>query len=340
VAACTAFDFPPPSAGSSDAAVDAPLADVTIDAVDAGSPSAFLDPADAARLCSLLFQCPHLDDAIALSIALPVDTPSSPLNFSACMDWVAGPIDPGRLGLAQQRALLAGVAAAGDCATAGAALPVQPAASTGTCGLTCATTSALATCSAAEGTFVLPCQPPYFGQTGACFATDAGALCVSTGACPAGLSCSADTTTLVDCLAPGNATSVSYDCTLTARQCAAITKNGLADCVIPTHNTAPCPLHDARDACDGTSVLACAGGLTAQTEFDCSAVGRTCQVSTAGDARCVSATDTCTPFDPDQNQCSGTAIQVCVGGAPSSFDCTSIGKSCVTGGPGQTAHCG
>jgi hypothetical protein len=340
-AACTAFDFPSPGGTASDAAAETTPPDATTP--EAGpAPSSFLDTNDAARLCTWLFQCPHLSDAIALSIALPLDLPSSPLAFSACMDWVAGPVDPERLGLTQQRALLAAVAAAPTCEAAGAALPVQPAvqpADAGTCGLTCADPTDLATCSAEAGTFLLPCAPPYFGQSGACFATDAGALCVSTGACTAGLSCS-DPNTLRDCLPPTNASFVSYVCTLTARQCASPSKTGLADCVLPGHDTAPCPLHDRRDACDGTSVLACAGGLTAQTEFDCSAVGRTCTVSTAGDARCVGPTDTCTPFDADQSQCSGTAIRVCIGGVPSSYDCSAIGKSCVAGGAGQTAHCG
>ena len=338
-AACTAFDFPAPSSTappSSDAAPEATLSDAT---ADTGAPASYLDTDDAARLCALLFQCPHLADAIALSIALPVDLPSSPLGFSACMDWVAGPIDPGRLGLVQQRALLSGVASASTCAAAGAALPVQPADAGPTCGLTCADPSELASCMPEGGTYVLPCAPPYFGQSGACFPYDAGALCVSTGACPAGLSCSTDHTTLLDCLPPSNASFVSYDCTLTARTCAPLAKSG-ADCVLPTHSAAPCPLHDRRDACDGTSVLACAGGLTAQTEFDCTAVGRSCAVSSAGDARCVGTADTCTPFDADQNQCSGTKITVCIAGAPSSFDCATIGKSCVAGGASQTAHCG
>jgi hypothetical protein len=335
-AACTAFDFPAPATASSDAGPEATLPEAT---VDAGGPSTYLDTNDAALLCAQLFQCPHLADAIALSIALPLDTPTT-LGFSACMDWVAGPLDPGRVGLAEQRALLAAVAAAPSCEAAGAALPVQPADAGSTCGLTCAEPTVIASCTPEAGTFLVPCSPPYFGQAGACFADDAGALCVNTGACKTGLSCSTDQTTLLDCLPPDDNTFVSYDCTLTGRDCAVLSKSGLADCVLPGHNTAPCPLHDRRDACDGTSVLACAGGLTAQTEFDCFAVGRTCAISSAGDARCVATTDTCTPFDPGQNQCSGTKITVCIGGAPSSYDCSAIGKSCVAGGANQTAHCG
>jgi hypothetical protein len=327
-AACTTFDFPAPT-GAADGSVDA------------GSPSAYLDPKDAASFCAQLFRCPRLADAVALSIALPVDLPSSPLGFSACMDWVAGPIDPERLGLASQRGLLSNVASATTCEAAGAALPVQPADAGTTCGLTCADSTELESCSPEGGAFVLPCGPPYFGSDAGCLVYDAGAVCVNTGACTAGLSCSMDQTTLHDCLPPGYSTFVSYDCTLTARVCASLDKSGnLADCVLPGDNTAPCPLHDKRDACDGTSVLACAGGLAAQTEFDCAAVGRHCAVSTADDARCVASTDTCTPFDATQNVCSGTSITVCIGGVPSSFDCSTIGLGCVAGGANQTSHCG
>jgi hypothetical protein len=340
-AACTAFDFPPPAVAPADASSSSDATLVDGPAAEGGASTSYLSTDDAARLCTLLFQCPRLADAIELSIALPLDTPSSPLGFSACMDWAAGPVDPNRIGLASQRQLLAAVASASSCTAAGAALPVQPADGGTTCGLTCADSTDLASCTPEAGTFVLPCTAPYFGQAGACFADDAGALCVSTGACAAGLSCS-DVNTLRECLPPGNATFTSYDCTLTARQCAPLAKNALADCVIPGHNTAPCPLHDRRDACDGDAVLHCAGGLFAETEFDCTAIGRTCSASnSAGAARCVHAAgDTCTPFDAGQNQCSGTTITTCIGGSPVSYDCHGIGKSCITGGPGQTAHCG
>ena len=80
------------------------------------------------------------------------------------MDWVAGPVDPERLGLPQQRALLAAVAAAPTCEAAGAALPVQPAvapADAGSaCGLTCADPTDLATCSAEAGCLPSSRAPP------------------------------------------------------------------------------------------------------------------------------------------------------------------------------------
>jgi hypothetical protein len=324
-AACTAFDFPAPEQAS-----------------QAGGPVGFLDTDDAARLCAQLFQCPRLAQAIALSMALPLDTPASPLGFSSCMDWVAGPVDPERLGLAQQRAMLAAVAQAGSCAAAVAALPVQPAATSSTCSATsCADSTEVAACTPEAGTFVIPCSQSLglLAQSGACFTGDAGvSVCISTGACLAGSSCS-DPATLVECR-PDDATFTSYNCSLSGRQCAPLGK-AIADCVVPGHSLAPCLATQVRDACDGTSVLHCAGAATAQTEFDCSAVGRTC--STANPpavARCVGAADTCNPLDTSQNLCSGTQISVCVGGASIAFDCASIGLQCVAASGGATAHCG
>lgn len=267
-----------------------------------------------------------------------------PLSFSGCINWVAGPINPTRTGLAAQRALLAAVAATTTCDAAAAALPVRPTdAGTGaTCGLACADKADMLSCTPEAGTFVLPCSPPYFAvEGGVCLSDDAGlAGCVTAGACQTGLSC-ADTNTLRECVALTIEAYASYDCTLTGRQCATISKNTLADCVVPAHNTAPCPLRDRRDSCDGTSVLHCAGGLLAQTEYDCSAAGRSCSESNkAGVARCVGPGDACTPFDDGQSACTGAKIQVCIGGSPVSYDCGAIGKTCVAGGAGQTGHCG
>jgi len=323
VLACTAFDFPAPSGASTDAAPDAP------GDVDAGLPvSQLLSLSDAARFCAQLFRCPRLDEATELSIALPVATP---LGFSACMDWVAGPIDPARVGLTTQQGLLKAVALAGSCDAAYGALPVRPV-DAGVCVTACPDSTDLQTCARDAGAFLLPCAPPYFGQTGTCYADDAGVgLCVTGGPCTLGRSCT-DPGTLADCFSAKLSLFSTYDCTLSGRQC------HTTDCVAPGHSAAPCPLQDVRDGCDGPSVLHCAGGLSAQTEIDCAAVGRGCSTSNAaGVARCVAAGDTCTPFDADEGQCSGSAISLCVGGVKQTFDCASQGMQCVPGPPG---HCG
>ena len=72
------------------------------------------------------------------------------------------------------------------------------------------------------------------------------------------------------------------------------------------------------------------------SEFDCAALGGTC-TSSGGSALCTQSTDTCTPFDSDENVCAGTSISICIGGQKQMFDCASVGFNCI--GP-QSAHCG
>src|SRR5579884_667951 len=108
--ACTTFAFPRPDStgdGGPDAtsddgaSVDATGDDAGDDAGDGASAAmTLLSMDDAARVCAQIFRCPGLAQAIELSLAIPVDTPSSPLSFSGCMDWLAGPIDKHRPGLA------------------------------------------------------------------------------------------------------------------------------------------------------------------------------------------------------------------------------------------------
>ncbi|HEY8041901.1 MAG TPA: hypothetical protein VIF15_18985 [Polyangiaceae bacterium] len=334
---CAAFDFPRPGEGGDASPGDATT---TVDASDAGVAASYLGTGDAAKACAWLFRCPRLAEAIELSLVLPVNTPSTPLGFSSCMDWVAGPVDPSRLGLATQQGILKGVAQAASCADAYAAVPIHPVDAGGTCAATrCADGTDLESCTADAGAFTAACAPPLFGATGACIADDAGvATCVSLGKCPPALSCD-PSGALVDCI--GGAAFVSYDCSLSGRQCLKQGAN-LAHCVAPGTVVAPCPLDNAADRCDHDFVLHCAGGPTAQTEFDCAAVGRTCTSSNpAGVARCAHATgDACTPFDAAQNQCSGSTISVCVGGSSQSFDCASVGMTCVAADATHTAHCG
>jgi hypothetical protein len=80
------------------------------------------------------------------------------------------------------------------------------------------------------------------------------------------------------------------------------------------------------------------------SEIDCEASGRACLEEGGATARCARPTETCSPYDPDQNLCDpdGTTIRLCVQGEPDTFDCAKIGKACLDGsGDGtRTAHCG
>ncbi len=343
--ACTTFDFAAPTGESSldGGPVDATsLVDAGLDArleggADGGGGS-LLDLPTAARLCALTFDCPGLGQAIESSLVIPVATPASPLNFSGCVDWLAGPIDPGRIGLAEQQQILRAIAAPADasaCAAAYASSPIHPVDAGATCAATSCNGTALETCSA-EGAFTVTCGAPLFDQPGTCVVPllSTVALCETKGKCAPGGSCSSSTT-YVDCYKDGTSYT-AYDCTLSGRQCV---DEGAPDCVVPGKLAAPCPARGINDTCDGTSVLHCSGGLLAETEFDCSATQRTCSVA-SGVARCVGAGDACTPFDGDVNTCSGTSIGLCVAGRKTSFDCESLGLSCVDASATQTAHCG
>jgi hypothetical protein len=354
--ACTTFDFPAPSGetatdgGGSDATVDA--APETSTPPDGGV-TGFLDVASAARLCALAFDCPNLAQGVEASLVIPIATPATPLNFSGCMDWLAGPVDPARPGLDLQRQILSNIAAATSCPAAYAASPATPippgACSPSACS---ADGSALETCSSTTNeAFSFACAAPVFDSPGSCTTSSVtgGALCTTKGTCSPGagveaLSCPGGdgTPTLRDCYKAGTSYT-DFDCALSGRGCLQQLTN-VASCVSPGKTTAPCSkASDQPDRCDGTSVAHCAGGSSAQTEFSCSAVARVCS-TTSGVARCWSAADTCTPFDTtgDVNACAdgGSTIGLCIAGVHETFDCASIGKACVRATSTQTAHCG
>jgi hypothetical protein len=348
-AACTTFDFPEPAAPS-DAGVDGTVPrDASVDAGDASMEdgpvpaTSFLSEQAAAQLCTLVFECPRLDDTIEGSLVIPVGTPATPLNFSGCMDWLAGPVSVDRVHLQLQQQILGEIAAASSCAVAYAASPIQPADAGSSCTpvSTCASPTVMETCSPpdAGGAFTIQCSTsPLFETAGTCgYDAEDGGICVANG-CPnkLPLNCSLDDNYLRACdLARG--TYVSYTCGLSGRTCSG-TAAPVPDCVIPGQPAAPCGLKPADD-CAGTSVRFCTGSTIGQTEFDCQAVGRTCSVA-SGVARCVGPNDQCTPFDSTVNTCSGSSITLCIGGAKSTFDCKSIGKTCLPGDAATTAHCG
>jgi hypothetical protein len=339
---CTTFDFPAPSAAT-DASMQASDASPSPDSgADAGPGASvsFLGMDDAIRLCAQIFRCSRLAEAIELSLALPINTPGSPLGFSACMDWMASPVDPSRPGLAVQQGILQSVARAASCSDAEGALPVLPVRTDAACAAGCAATSELTVCGSGGGAFVASCAPPYFGQSGDCVSSDAGTVnCVSLGSCTAGASCT-DSSTLRECYAPAHASFTEYDCALSGRQCATAT-GAVAACVVPGKLAPPCAAKEARDSCDADSVLHCAGGLMAQTEIKCGAVGGSCTTSNpAGVARCVFPGARCTPLDTTSNQCTGDAISVCIAGVPQTVDCTTIYAHCQPADATRAAHCG
>ena len=112
---------------------------VTGDAASgSGGALTYLSLDDAARVCALLFQCdtpsgpatpanpggePNLllTQSLLASLAFPAD----PWNFASCMNWLAGPLPPDRLGVQAQRSILACMAGKTTCTDAFSCLPVE-----------------------------------------------------------------------------------------------------------------------------------------------------------------------------------------------------------------------
>ena len=332
--ACTTFAFPRPTGSTEDAAL----------------PPGFLDLPHAGALCSLLFQCPGLAEAIEGSLVVPVDTPSSVLDFSGCMDWLAGPVDPGRPGLASQKKILASLAAATTCDQAYASAPVHPVEG-GTCTASACSGSTLEEC-AGGMLFTTPCGPPVFGATGTCVDLAGTVDCVTVlglgVTCSPGVSCS-DAGELVDCYVGGKSFT-SYDCSLSGRTCASAV-SGVAACAAPDSLAAPCPGKSPDDFCSGSNdagvpvdVEHCVTN-SIQTQFACAPLGETCSAA-SGVARCVRPGAACGALDPREDLCVDGGVSVCVGGVPSVFDCASLAGpdgghlTCIPAAGTQSGHCG
>lgn len=338
-ASCTTFDglaVPPPQDASTDVVQEAPP---PADVHEASSgPPGYLSTSDAGHLCSLLMQCPYLATSIIDSLAVPAD----PTNYSLCMHWLSGPIPPDRVGLTAQTQALACMAAATTCGGAGACLwdenlaPNDPRCADGSApdgGDICGDDGG-SVYRCASG-YILHCDSAFYASGSRCLTgADGTHWCALDTNCTVQDSCLG---TLNDfCGVPSNlhfGQSCAYDgytCGLAANQ-----DSGLAGCF--TGNTYE-PCSSPGTSCSGNTTLqVCDGDM--QSNFDCAALGGTCSTQ-GGAAICVKPGDTCTPFDNAVNQCSGSSISLCVGGHPATFDCASIGKTCVPASGGTSGHCG
>jgi hypothetical protein len=101
----------------------------------------------------------------------------------------------------------------------------------------------------------------------------------------------------------------------------------------------PCSTAGPTCSADTTMVAMCDGSEVSL--FDCKALDPkgTCSAKD-GPARCVLPTDTCSPFGASVNQCTQTSISLCIGGQPSTFDCSQIGLKCIPAAGSFSAHCG
>jgi hypothetical protein len=355
-AACTTFSgvsVPTDASGvdgSSDTIVTPPPPPPTDGPPPDGSDSgpglpSFLPLGDAARLCSHLDKCPVLGKSITYSIAVALD----PVNYSLCVDTLAGPVPPTHTGIALQSATLACVAKGATCTSAAACLSQEfldtgdtrcnkvpkdagPDASPGAYQYCDTDAQALVRCDPQYTFDILHCNAGFFGPSATCTqAPDGTHLCASGTDCPT-TACSGNQLTycgvsglhvVTNCASYGQVCGTDVTNDAGGFQC--LTSDRLKTCTA------------AGSDCDNRIVSVCDG--FDRTEFDCQSLGGTCTKS-AGAARCQRPNDECVPEDPKINVCTGTKISLCVGGKATSFDCASVGLTCIAGTSSLTGRCG
>jgi hypothetical protein len=299
-----------------------------------GSGGGYLTIASAGRVCSLVFRCPSLASSVIESVAVPVDQD----NYSLCVHWLAGAIPSDRVGFVLQSQVFQCVAQTTTCTAAGACLalenlsPGDPRCTGGDGGEHCGDNGA--TVYRCAQNYLLHCGSPYYASGSTCLTGADG-----THWCALGTNCSVKDScigTLNDyCGAPSNL-HFNVNCSYDGYTCglAVNSDSGITSCYTGNMNL---PCSSPGTSCSGTTLQVCDG--TNLSDFDCAALGDTCSTQ-AGAAICVHSGDTCTPFDIGVNQCTGSSISLCVGGHPLTFDCASIGMSCVPASGPTSGHCG
>ena len=291
---------------------------------DASAYPAYLSLDDAAQACSLIARCPELGDQ--LLAMLLVDLP--PENYSLCVEWLAGPLPPSRLGLESQRKVLRCVALASSCAAADLCCSSRI--------LDCATDPR---CSDAgthcEGNSLLTyragddagawqesrCDSAASNSEATCLRTDAGDYTCAKAGCV-----SQDAVCVGNVLYGGcnGGTTEVIDCALFGVRCSG------DSCLWGT-----CSRAVSGSACVGGAVEVCELN-NGSSLFRCQDLSALCQQGPTH-ARCAPVGATCSSLDPDVNACTGAAVRLCVGGQSVSFDCSRIGQTCV---PADSTHSG
>lgn len=341
IASCTTFDgvvVPSGQDASTDTAFDVRPETAPVEAGEASTaPPGYLPIDQAARLCSLVFQCQYLASSVLQSVAVPVD----PVNYSLCVHWLAGAVPPDRVGFAVQSQTFQCMAAATTCASAGSCLSLENLAPNDPRCADAGGADAAERCGDDGGTvyrcaesYLLHCGSAYYAPGSRCLTGDDGThWCALGGNCSVQDSCIG---TLNDyCGDPSNL-HFSVNCAYDGYTCgmAVNDDSGITSCYTGDMDL---PCSSPGTSCTGTTLQVCDGQDT--SDFDCAALGDTCSTQ-GGAAICVHSGDTCTPFDNDVNQCNGSSISLCVGGHPVTFDCASAGLSCVPASGATSGHCG
>ena len=300
------MSVPETDASGSDTTFEASPAE----AAEAATGQGYLSLADAARVCSLVFQCSELASSVLASVAVPVD----PTNYSLCVHWLAAPIPPDRVGFAVQAQTFACMVQGGTCAGAGTCLSLENIAP-GDPRCADAGPDAAEHCGDDGGTvyrcadqYLLHCGSAYYAPGSECMTGSDG-----THWCALGQNCNLNSScvgALLDYCSQGGNLHESVNCAYDGYTCdvASNDDSGLPNCNTGTLEKL---CASAGTSCSGTTVEVCDGEEL--SEFDCAALGQTCS-SKAGPALCVGSSDECSPFDTSVNECTGTSISLCVGG--------------------------
>jgi hypothetical protein len=334
VGRCTIFDgldAGTPDGGDA-AAGDAQTDMQTVDQnLPPGEQSGYLSLADGVAFCSNAFACPNLTTSTEFSVDVPVD----PNHFSSCIDWVSGPLPKDRNGHDVTAAILQCAAQATTCNAADGCMwdevitsgdprcTGKDAGKVGSCG---DDGGSVYYCNSNPG--IVHCANTYFTSGSTCLYDDAGSPFCAHLPC-SGQQCLGDT--LSFCGLDG--LQYTQNCAMGGFTCGFDTTENFDDCL--TNGTAKRCTTLAIN-CTATTISLC--DSTYVSDFNCAAFGGTCD--TTGFPRCTRPGETCTPQDGDIDLCTGTSsITLCVGGAKTTFDCASIGKTCVAASGGQSAHC-
>jgi hypothetical protein len=327
IASCTVFDGLESRIGGGDGGGDGGGGDVV---VPPNTQAGFLTLAEGVKFCSNAFACPLLAQSTEFSIDVPVDSN----HFSSCIGWVAGPLPKNRVGVASTAKFLTCAADATSCGGASGCMWYEVldnadprCADGGSPNGNCAEDGgALYFCSSSPA--VEHCTNAYFPGGFSCIK---GADNFNYCAAPtcAGDQCSG---TMLEFCGGTNKIYNGWDCAAGGFSCGFDSTEGYVDCL--TDGTAK--------RCNALSV-GCATGVATicdsvyESHYDCNNYGGTCDQTSF--PRCTLPNETCTPFDPDVDVCSGSSITLCYGGQKTTFDCASVGKTCVAGTNGQTDHC-
>jgi hypothetical protein len=332
---CTTFDgTPAPAAPQADAG-DAAASDAG-DAAPSG-PRPYLSIADAVKVCSLVERCPSLPYSIGLSLAVPIVQG----QFVTCVHTLASPVPPSRLGFELQRGVLARIAAARTCQEALDATPTEL-----LYGADPRCPAAGSPSGCRDGAHAVFCGDSGYGTYSTCVSGHGGASCLEVdvpdgggrfGVCGTGTCDQAvpesrcEGTTVVTCDPRQYKLATAFDCAWLGLACGRVADT-VFTCVTPGGDQR-CPGFPIA-TCNGDEMRFCvASDAPRWSTFECGEIGATCAGGMRQDGSgpppfCLKKGAKCSPQDAELGGCAGSAIDLCVDGALTQFDCARVGKQC------------